>query len=151
MAWRCWCLTALRFCKMPHTVVRKHLNVSCGIVYLTNACDVCMLAEKWILFAEGSTRHSSASLIYSWDLILSLKRKKKNLWWIRRVNCLNSFCCLCLTFVWGMGMDCSVKLSKTGVFQHDNKLLGSNTLFCLLILVISIRKQNTRSERLHDT
>lgn len=50
-----------------------------------------------------------------------------------------------------MGMDCSVKLSKTGVFQHDNKLLGSNTLFCLLILVISIRKQNTRSERLHDT
>lgn len=28
--------------------------------------------------------------------------------------------------MWGMGMDCSVKLSTIGVFQHENKSLGTS-------------------------
>lgn len=35
-------------------------------------------------------------------------------------------CCFCLTLVWGMGRDCFIKLSKTVVFQHKNKLLGTS-------------------------
>lgn len=74
-------------------------------------------------FCRGCTRHRSASLIYSWDPV-TWKRKLSR--WIRKVICLKSFCCFCLTFLWGMGMDCSVKLSNIGVFQHENKSLGTS-------------------------
>lgn len=83
----------------------------------------CVYVSREMETAEGSTRHRSASLTYSWDPVTW---KRKLSWWIRKVMCLKSFCCFCLTFMWGMGMDCSVKLSKIGVFQHENKLLGTS-------------------------
>lgn len=83
----------------------------------------CVYVSREVETAEGSTRHRSASLFYSWDPVTW---KRKFSWWIRKVICLKSFCCFCLTFMWGMGMDCSVKLSKIGVFQHENKSLGTS-------------------------